>query len=212
MKHLKVNPTTNLVIVPKVRFSWMRVFKPELNQDSGELEYSVTLLFPKENCPESPNAAEILAEFKDYLKSVAVEKFGAKLPPNFKPGLRDGDVEQNSDGEPRNPGCYYISTKSKYKPQMVNGARMEVKDTDGWKSGDWGSVQLSVFAYDNKSKGISAGLRAIQFIEHGEAFGGSSAADVNDFATHEVKPYDAFAESEYEGLPNNGKDPNDPFA
>jgi len=208
MKHLKLS-STNLLVIPRVRFSWLRVFKPELNANNGKMEYSVTLLLPKESTPESPNAAEIVAELREHFKSVAVDKFGAKLPPNLKPGIRDGDVDTNAEGEPKNPGYYFLNVSCEHAPVIVNGARQAAKESDGWKSGDWGSVQVAVYAYDTKgNKGVSAGLRGLQFITRGEPIGGGGTVNVDDFETHDVQPYDAFSESEYADV----KDPNDPFA
>jgi hypothetical protein len=49
-------------------------------------------------------------------------------------------------------------------------------------SGVYVNMSIDVWAQDNKfGKGIRAGLVAVQFVKHGEAFGGAAAATSDDF-------------------------------
>jgi len=191
-------------IVGPVRLSYMNVFKPRANDlKEGKKEYSVTLLIPKEATAECPAPKDELDGMKAILKGVAFEKWGNKIPPNLRNPIRDGDTETDSQGEPKAPGYWFmnVSAKEEYPPMLINGAREKV--TEGWNSGDWGKVQLAFFAYDQKgNRGVSAGLRAIQFTHHGDPLGGTSVSADNFDVVATAKPssdgapdgYDPFAD------------------
>lgn len=192
------------VIVGPVRFSYMHVFQPKSNDmKDGAFEYSVTLLFPKENNEFQPEAKEEIAELRKALNSAVYAKWGDKPPANLRSPLRDGDKEIDNQGEPKAPGYWFmnVSAKEQYKPLLIDGERNPVKE--GWNSGDWGKVHISLFAYDQKgNKGVSAGLRAVQFLFKGESLGGGQASA------------DAFDVVKTETVAGNGPAPDeyDPFA
>lgn len=190
------NEAGTLINVGPVRLSYLNVFETRLNElkTPPEYEYSVTLLFPKE-----PNQFSKYPQLEiDGVRAAIMAATKMKFP-NFPKGvgkdprnplqewwdpLKDGDVEMNADGEPVMPGYWTLRTaaKEKYKPLLIDGERNKVLAASGWQSGDWGIVQISLFSYDkNKSaQGVSAGIRAIQFLFRDKALGGASASP-NDF-------------------------------
>lgn len=190
-------------VVGPVRLSYLNCFAPRANElKNGVKEYSTVLLFPKENCEQQPNAAEELKELNKLLRDAVFAKWGDKPPSNLRRPIRDGDTEMDASGDPKAPGYYFmnVTAKEDYPPLLVDGSRKVV--TSGWNSGDWGNVEIAVFAYDTRgNKGVSAGLRAIQFLYKGEPMGGGGGTSASVF--DEVKTATAAGQA---------PDDYDPFA
>jgi hypothetical protein len=191
---------SNIGIIGPVRFSYLNVFKPRMNnmKQPPVLQFSATLMVPKKANQFCPNPVAIIEQIKAMTKAGAELK-GVKNPSS---PLRDGDTELNNDGEPKFPGYWYITANADADSKLilVNGVRQPV--TDGWNSGDWGKVRVA-FSGNPKYTNIGVFLQAIQFLHKDEALGGSSAS-ADDFEVVEnadgvgVKDdeYDPFADSE----------------
>lgn len=166
-------PRPGTGVIGPVRFAYLTAFKPRENaMRGGEMEYSVVALIPKlpnEYCKD-PKA--IGKRVQELIQEALAAKFTA-APPKWETCLKDGDKETNSDGQPKHPGYWFIPARcgAEYPPLCVDGHQQAV--TGGWTSGDWGNVKLSFFGYEFQGKkGVSAGLRGIQFLFHDEPFGG----------------------------------------
>lgn len=167
-------------VLGPVRLSYLTVFKPRLNEMNSQMEYSVVLMIPKlaDEAGYLKNPPEHIKALADEIKSVLAEKFGTKIPGNWKNPLRDGDKETNNDGEAKMPGHFFMTAKckSEYAPLLIDGPKNKV--TDGWNSGDYGIVKFKLFAFDQPAnKGVAVGLRAIQFLHKGESLGGGEPTD-----------------------------------
>lgn len=164
-----------------VRFAYPKVFKPFANRlKNDELEYEVTILIPKEATEQCPDPKKVGAALTAVIKSAWAEKFGEKK--GWRNPLMDGDTELNGDDEPKFPGYWFAraSCKGEYPPVVVDGTRTPV--TSGWGGGDWGNVLVNAWAYDKgANKGVSLGLRGVQFLYKGESFGDGGSASANDF-------------------------------
>lgn len=188
----------NQIIVGPVRLSYMNAFNPRRNDNKDRDEYSATLLFPKAAHEHLPDPKSELVAINAAIEKVLLEKFKAK-PPVWESALKDGDKTLNQNtGEPKHPGYWYMNAtaKAEYRPALVNRAKNEAKEEDGWVSGDWGYVKLALFTYDQKGKkGVSCGLRAIQFMFKDEPLGGGGSnadgfdADMTGEAPDEFDPF-----------------------
>jgi len=185
MKQINGSPT--LVNIGPVRLSYLSVFKPRKSaKDDGSEEYSVMLLLPKEASEFSPDPRAEINGAATAVKAALSAKFGDAAPKVFKNCMKDGDKEVNEDtGAAKYPGFWYIraSCKPEYPPILVDGQGRRVPTNAPWTSGDWGIVQVNFFGYDNKSKGVSAGLRGIQFLYKDEPLGGDAAASPDAIAS-----------------------------
>lgn len=171
-------------IVGPVRLSYLNVFRPRKNGlKNDELEYSATLLIPKAPNQFCPDPKAVGSSLTEIIKNAAAEKFGEGAK-GWRSPLKDGDTDLGEDGAPKNPGYYTVrcSCKADFPPVLIDGARNHV--TSGFESGDWGKVKLSAWTYDTSgNKGISVGLRAVQFLYKDEPLGQSSdpTAIANEF-------------------------------
>ena len=165
------------VVTGKVRFSYVTIFEPKAQGDNDELKYSVMLLIPKSDTATLNKINAAMAEAREAF----CKKHGASALP-VKPitPLHDGDGLKPNTGEPYGPeckGCYVISVSSKNKPVIVDNFRNPVTDPNEVYSGCYGRAAINFYGYNNKKKGIGAGLLSIQKLHDGEPFGTTGSAD-----------------------------------
>jgi hypothetical protein len=151
--------------------------KPPKADASAKEKYRIALIIPK-NHPQ-------MKDLKAAIQSVMETKFGVKWQAVLKAAelqqkscLRDGDTK---DGEGF-PGNMFVSANSDTRPSTFNIDKTIVTQDDGIiYSGCYVNASLDIYAFDNVSKGNSAGLRGVQFLRKGDAFGGGAPADESEF-------------------------------
>ncbi len=151
--------------------------KPPKADASAKAKYRVALILPKDH-PQ-------VKELRQIIQTVMEEKFGQKWAAVLKAAeiqqkscLRDGDTK---DGEGF-PGNLFVSANSETRPSTFNVDKSPVTQEDGIiYSGCYVNASLDIYAFDNVSKGNSAGLRGVQFLKKGDAFGGGTPADESEF-------------------------------
>lgn len=158
----------------KVRFCYVKVFKPE-QDDSGKNKYKVCILIDKK---DKKTIKAIQAAIDAATEKGVAEKWGGKTPKNLAFPLRDGDEEKDGD-EFKN--CYFINASTTMKPTVIDADGEEL-DAESFYSGCYGKAIINFFAYDNKGKkGVGCGLGNILKIEDGERLGGGSSDAYSDF-------------------------------
>lgn len=165
------------LVTGKVRFSFVHIFEPQEPVNGGEPKYNVTLLIPKTDTTTLGKIKEAIAEAREKF----CQRNGANaLPAKPVHNLYDGDGLRKN-GEPFGPeckGCYVLSVKSKRKPVIVDSFKNDITDPAEVYSGCYGRASIDFFGYNTAgSKGISAGLLAIQKLADGEPFGTVGSAD-----------------------------------
>lgn len=159
------------ITTTEVRLSYVTVFVPREDQ-SKRLKYSVTCLLPKTdvngyNQLMAAIQAEAQAEANGKLKGVSIQ--------HVKHPVHDGDgVTQN--GTPFGEECkghwVFTATCAEDRPPAVVDQRVQpIMDKSQIYSGCYGHVAISIYAYDNQSKGIGFGLNGLQKTRDGEALG-----------------------------------------
>lgn len=168
----------SIAIVGPCRLSYGSVFKTRFNEKRDCKEYSGVLLIEKGD-------DEILDFVEERIKHALKTKFGRVIA-KWDSCLKDGDEEttvetQIIDGEetevevPMYPGFMFISTRAdEDQPPLLYGPdqhQLTAKDAISWVSGDWGYFKLDFLGYDNKNKGVTTRLKALQFSAKDEPFG-----------------------------------------
>lgn len=170
----------------KGRLSFVNIFEPRTN-DNGRVIYDTAFIIPKpETITDDPEyQAEVekfLGQIKELVKEEAFRFFGGedKIPGDFIHPLKSGDdgAKKNYDGYGPDVYCFNASTGEKFAPAVVGTARdgagqlvrLEQKDV---YSGCYGRLVISAFGYDNKKKGVSLNLHAVQKLADGDPLGGS---------------------------------------
>lgn len=163
------------ITTSKVRLSYVNVFEPKVNQQGVE-KYSLTCLLPKSDVAglkiiQDAIKAEFEAEKDGKLK-------GIQQP---KTPLHDGDGVK-SDGSEYGPECkghwvFSCGANPEYPPAIVDQNVQPIINKTDLYSGCYGHVALSVYAYNNQSRGIGFGLNGVQKVADGEPLGHSFNAN-----------------------------------
>ena len=155
------------------RISYAKIFTPERNDLSGKEEYSCMILIPKSD-------TKTVEAFKKAVTLAIKGKFGDKQPKGLRIPLRDGDKEGDGGvpsgseaGQAPYGDHYFINCKNSRQPKLIDQKRRDVLDDNLIVSGDYVRVSVNAFGYDNKSKGVSFGLNAVQLVRKGEPLGSS---------------------------------------
>lgn len=188
-------------VVGPVRFSYLYVHEARANnlEPDEPPKFETTLLVPKVANDFCPNPEATLAKIKSLVKEAADDFFNGKPPAGAKNPIKDGD-EPTANGEGKFPGYWFVKTSAQYQPLLIDGYRNKVTDKEAWVSGDWGNVKVACFGYDSRgNKGVSVGLRGIQFTRKDVPFGsGGTSPDEFDIVEGET--------------PTGGGNGFDPFA
>lgn len=181
-----------LFLTPRARLSFPSLFEARASIAGQKPKFSATLIFDLEaqKTPEwqALKAAEVAAIH---------EEWGSKKPAGLKSPFRKAEEKQNDDGTFKlgfAAGFAFmnVTAQEKFPPKVVlrNGKDATEKDVYG---GCYVRAQLTAFAYDtNGNRGVSFGLRGVQKLEDGEAFGGSGPVK---FEALEPLPGEAAAEA-----------------
>ena len=175
-----------VVTGPKTVMSYLNVNEPKIPLGGGTPKYSVSLIIPKS---DTVTVAKIRAAIK-----AAYEEGESKLKGtgNFLPALeglktplRDGDKDRK--GDPAYANSWFVNANSTLRPYTVDANKEPILETSELYSGIIGRAVINFYAYNNKSKGIAAGLNGIQKLSDGTPLGGQSRpeddlADLDDGA------------------------------
>lgn len=128
---------------------------------------------------------------KDAELAVATEAWkanGAKMLASLegsKKAIRDGDKRTNNAGEVYEgyEGAWYVTAKSITRPLLIDQARQPVTEDDGViYSGCYVNAIVDLYANPKPAtRGVFCGLKGVQFVRDGDAFGGSAPAKADEF-------------------------------
>ena len=166
--------TSRKVVTPTFRASFVNVFEPRENTQSGKLEYSVKMIFDKD--------ADI-SELKEIIKEAIRNKWGDKAPKNLKMPLRSGN-ESDLDKYPEDKDKIIANAKSvMYPPGLIDAkTKQEIIDPKEFYSGCYARASVVCYAYDNVSKGVAFGLQNLLKVKDGEPLVNRASAE-SDFAS-----------------------------
>jgi hypothetical protein len=162
------------VVTGKVRFSYLKVFRPEAMGDSEDKKYSVSIIIPKS---DKKTLAAVKAAIDAAIEQ-GKSKWGGKVPKNLKLPLRDGDEERDDEAY---EGAMFVNASSRTKPGLIDRFKREITDEEELYSGCYGRASINFYPFDvSGNKGIAAGLNNLMKLEDGEPLGGRQSAE-NDF-------------------------------
>lgn len=169
-----------IIKLDNVRLSFPKLFTAEQFQGQGEYKFSAAFIIEQGNPAIKAVEAAII--------EVAKEKWAAKASavldsirgnPN-KFCFRDGNTKPDLDGY---AGNMFITASNTVRPLVVGRDRTPLAEEDGKiYAGCYVNASIKLFAYSGKwGNGISAELRAVQFVRDGQPFSGSAPATVDEF-------------------------------
>lgn len=179
-------------VTPPFVASWTNTVFEAKSVDGGEPKYGLTAIWDPSRFTEADKKR--WAAIQGEMDSEALRLFKKKmadLPANFKKGLRDAAEKEGMEGY--EAGKLFASLTTKLKPgvvkRMPDGTSIDVSVKDGNADeiypGCICRATVTVYAYDNKGKGVALGLMNLQKIADGARIDGRTNASA-DFADEEV--------------------------
>lgn len=171
---------------PECTIVWPSIFEPESFKGGAE-QYRAVLLIDK--------TADISA-LKAAIIAARDEKFPGKDNEFFKTlryPIRDGAekaVDKDGKLDPTSffHGCFYLSVKSNFQPQIVDHFNLPIIDPKVIYGGCRVVVLLQFFGYDHLgNRGVSCFMRAVMKIADGSPIGGGRLDTGQVFADYIAK-------------------------
>jgi hypothetical protein len=153
--------------------------RPRIGDDgvpTGKADYGLLMFFAE---------GTDLSALEEAAEAAALAKFGAKWEVLKRSGklrwpFRDAQELEDSGPPFDTPGTC-INFKSEDRPGVVDADAMPLMEKSDCYSGMEARVSCRVFAYDNRSKGVSFALVNVQKLGDGERLSGNPDAE-SDFA------------------------------
>jgi hypothetical protein len=168
--------------IPNVRLSYFFGHQPYTGDDPLKPNFGTHLLMQ----PDHPSIPAI----KAAQRAVAVAMWGdeadavmAQLQAKDRLVLHNGTISK--PGNEAYKGMIYVSANSgKKRFTIVDADRTPLAESSGRPySGCWANAIIQVWAQQNKfGRGINAQICGVQFVKHGDAFGGGRVAAADEFS------------------------------
>lgn len=155
----------NIIALPRVRLSFPCLFTPKALEEGKEPQFSATFLLDNER------HADILDQIDTTIERVALDFFKKKVPLKKK-CIHDGNEKSELEGY--GDSTSFLVSSNKSRPAVVDRRKVPVVESDGLiYAGCYVNATVRIFAWEHKTggRGVSAQLRAVQFVEDGESFG-----------------------------------------
>lgn len=165
------------VITGMVRFSFLNVFNPRINDDGTPGKYDACLIIDK---GDKQTLACIDKAIKSATERGIREKWGGKMPKKFQSPLKDGD-EREDDQYEGFEGSMFLNAKSKSRPGLINRDGSKIIDEEDLYSGCYGCASITFYPYSaNSNNGVGVALNNLIKLKDGDSLGGKPSAE-NDF-------------------------------
>lgn len=172
------------VMVKNVRLAFPVLWKAEAFQ-GGDGPKAFSASFPID--PKSANVALIENAIKEVAKEEWKDKFEAILK-KLKSDKRvcySRDEKTSAEGDPYDgfEDMYSITARNKTRPLIMDRDKTQLTEEDGKPYGGcYVDVLLEIWAQKGKwGKRVNASLKAVRFLEDGDAFGAGAQASADDF-------------------------------
>lgn len=164
-------------VTPRFRGAFVNLFAPKKKKkETDKDKFGLTMLFEE---------GEDLEEIKGLATQLMTDKFGAdkkKWPKGFKKPWRDQEEKEhdndNATGETYDgfvAGRLFMNGTSNNQPEVVNEDVKPILKTSEVYSGAYYIAHITLFWYDNESKGIGVSINTVQKVDEGEVMGGTGA-------------------------------------
>jgi hypothetical protein len=174
-------PDPNIIKLENVRLSFPDLFTPRAMEEGKEKTFNATFLLDNEK------HAKLITKIEAAIERVALDEFKKKITlKDRNKCLHDGNESPDTEGY--GDGVMFLRSKNKTRPPVVNRDLSPITEADGIVyPGCFVNATVRLFAWDHPTggKGVSASLRAIQFVKDGESFGAGKVDVENEFKSLE---------------------------
>lgn len=152
-----------------VRLSYPDLFVAKANKDDkgGDKtpKFGATFILDKKK------HATLIVQIQKEIERVALDEFKKKVPLKHAV-LRDGSEKEDKSGY--GDDVMFMAAKTETRPPVVDKDLTPLVKEDGKPyAGCYVNATIRLYAYNHPTggKGVSAALRAVQFLRDGESFG-----------------------------------------
>lgn len=175
----------NIIKLTNVRLSYPNLFTAKAIEQGKEPKFSATFLLDKKA------HAGLIKQIETQVARVALDAFKKKVTLK-RALLRDGNEKDDTEGY--GDEVMFLSANEVRRPVVVDRDMTPLtKDDPKPYAGCYVNATIRLFAYDHPTggKGVSAALRAVQFVKDGESFGAGpvNAEDEFEPVTDDVDGY-----------------------
>ena len=152
-----------------VRLSWPRLTKLEQRPGTQRATVSTAVLIPKTD-------TDTLSKLEAAIKAAVDERWPAGAPAGIRMPLKDGD--QRASQYPEQAGHMVMNVSSNRLVPVVGRDNLPLSPEQMASEvygGQNARVAVGAYSYDrNGNRGVSFGLRMVQILGGGDAFGGGA--------------------------------------
>lgn len=175
----------NIIKLTNVRLSYPNLFVARAMEEGKEPKFSAAFLLNKKE------HAGIIKQIEKLTERVALDEFKKKVTLKRVP-LRDGNERDGVEGY--GDEVMFLNATEKRRPVVVDRDLTPLtKDDPRPYAGCYCNATIRLFAYEHKTggRGVSAALRAVQFVRDGESFGAGPVSAEEEFepVTDDVDGY-----------------------
>ena len=160
-------PDPQILKLENVRLSFPQLFTAKAIEAGKEPTFSATFLLDNEK------HALLIKKIEAAIERTALDFFKKKIVlKDRNKCLHDGNEQPETEGY--GDGIMYLRSSNRTRPPVVNRDMSPIVEADGIiYAGCYVNATVRLFAWDHPTggKGVSASLRAIQFVKDGESFG-----------------------------------------
>lgn len=162
------------MIIENVRCDWVFLLEPNKND-----KYGVCAMLPKGSAQEKQVQAAV---DKAKATGIAAGKFteANTKSQSFKPCLRDGDEEIETEDRPKHyTGMMFINASNDSQPGLVGPDNKPLLDSSQVYSGCYFHLDVSFypFSHPKGGKGVGCGLNNAMFVKPGDRLDGRQSAE-----------------------------------
>jgi len=175
-----------VIKLTNVRLSYPNLFVAKASEEGKEPKFSASFILNKKE------HAALIKHIEDKIERTALDFFKGKKVHLPKKCLRDGVEKEDKDGY--GDEVMFVSASDTRRPVVVDRDLTPLtKDDPRPYAGCFVNATVRLFAYDHPKggKGVSAALRAVQFVKDGDSFGAGpvKAEDEFDEVSDDVNDY-----------------------
>lgn len=165
----------NVIRLTNVRLSYPQLFVAKAPEEGKEPVFSATFILDKKR------HKALIDQIEKTTERVALDAFKKKVTLKRRP-LRDGNEKDDKEGY--GDEVMFVGARNSKRPVVVDRDLTPLtKDDPKPYAGCEVNATIRLFAYDHSTggKGVSASLRAVQFVRDGESFGAGPVDAASEF-------------------------------
>jgi len=156
---------------PVFRASFVNLFEARAMEAGQTPKYGLSAIWTPSKFTDKEKA--LWKAIRKAMDDATKAKFGKSMkdmPANFKTGIRDG--AEKADLEGYGDGTQFANLTTQMKPGVVDRDKSKIHPDEGNGEdvypGCYMRATVTVYAYENKGKGVSLGLMNVQKIKDGD--------------------------------------------